>query len=141
MCVHIQYIMYTVYMSVCMYLFPTSVADHTHRRRREDEDTSTQQGQFPKHHDLLTKEANELGHTASRVCDLVHRCSQRRGGASELVNLGFKCKKESGKRDGTFVPTFISGCMPLFIAAPQAMVGHTLITPSPLGGRRALLSS
>lgn len=56
-------------------MFLTSVADHTHRRRGEDEDASSEKRQLPQHHDLLPKEADELGHTAGRVGDLVQKCS------------------------------------------------------------------
>lgn len=55
-------------------MFLTSVADHAHGWRGEDEDASAEEGQFPQHHDLLPKEADELGHTACRVGDLfTHR--------------------------------------------------------------------
>ncbi len=56
-------------------MFLTSVADHAHGGRGEDEDASAQESQFPQHHDLLPKEADELGHTACRVGDLVRRYS------------------------------------------------------------------
>lgn len=56
-------------------MFLTSVADHAHGWRGEDEDASAEEGQFPQHHDLLPKEADELGHTACRVGDLVQRDS------------------------------------------------------------------
>lgn len=49
----------------------TSVADHAHGRRWEDEDAPAEEGQFPQHHDLLPEEADELGHAAGRVGDLV----------------------------------------------------------------------
>lgn len=55
-------------------MFLTPVAHHTHRWRGEDEDASAEQSQFPQHHDLLPEETDELGHTACRVGDLVHRC-------------------------------------------------------------------
>ena len=48
----------------------TSVADHAHRRRREDQDASAEERQLPYHHDLLSEEAGELGHAARRVGDL-----------------------------------------------------------------------
>lgn len=53
-----------------MQMFLTSVADHAHGWRGEDEDASAEEGQFPQHHDLLPEEADELGHTACRVGDL-----------------------------------------------------------------------
>ena len=56
-------------------MFLTSVADHAHRRRGEDEDAPAEEGQFPQHHDLLPEEADELGHAAGRVGDLVQEHS------------------------------------------------------------------
>lgn len=56
-------------------MFLTPVADHTHGRRGEDEDASAEESQFPQNHDLLPKEADELGHTACWMGDLVHRYS------------------------------------------------------------------
>lgn len=56
-----------------MHVFLTSIADHAHRWRGEDEDTPAEKRQFPQHHDLLPKEADELGHTACGVGDLVQR--------------------------------------------------------------------
>lgn len=56
-------------------MFLTSVADHAHWWRGEDEDTSAEESQFPQYHDLLPKEADELGHTACRVGDLLQRYS------------------------------------------------------------------
>lgn len=52
-------------------MFLTSVADHTHRWRREDEDASAEESQFPQYHDLLPEEADEVGHAAGRVGDLL----------------------------------------------------------------------
>lgn len=49
----------------------TPIADHTDRGRRENEDAFPEQSKLPQHHDLLSKEADELGHAASRVCDLI----------------------------------------------------------------------
>lgn len=46
------------------------IADHTDRGRRENEDAFPEQCKLPQHHDLLSKEADELGHAASRVCNL-----------------------------------------------------------------------
>lgn len=60
-----------------MYLLLTSVADHANRRRREDEDAPAEEGQLPQHHDLLPKKADELGHAAGRVSDLVRNKSTR----------------------------------------------------------------
>lgn len=51
--------------------FLTSVTDHAHGRRREDQDAPAEKSQFPEHHDLLPKEADELGHAARRVGDLL----------------------------------------------------------------------
>lgn len=51
--------------------FGTSVADHAHGWRREDEDASAEERQFPKDHDLLSEEADELGHAAGRMSDLL----------------------------------------------------------------------
>lgn len=53
----------------------TPVADHTHGRRREDEEAFTQQRKLPQHHDLLAEKLDELRHAASRVCYL-HKASQ-----------------------------------------------------------------
>lgn len=64
-------------------MFLTSVADHAHRGRGEDEDASAEESQFPQHHDLLPKEADELGHTSSRVGDLCQRYSNT---DSEKIN-------------------------------------------------------
>lgn len=55
---------------VCVFKFLTPVADHTYRWRREDEETLPQQCKLPKHHYLLPKKPNELGHAASWVGDL-----------------------------------------------------------------------
>lgn len=57
-------------------MFLTSVADHAHGRRREDEDAPAQESQLPQHHDLFPEEADELGHAACRVRDLLHKVSQ-----------------------------------------------------------------
>ena len=54
----------------------TSVADHAHRGRGEDEDAFSQQGELPQDHDLLPEEADELGHAACRVGDLQPRNPQ-----------------------------------------------------------------
>ncbi len=59
-------------------MFLTSVADHAHRWRGEDEDASAEESQFPQHHDLLPEEADELGHATCRVGDLVQRYSNTR---------------------------------------------------------------
>lgn len=48
----------------------TSVADHTHRWRGEDEDPFPKQRKLPQHHDLLPEKLDELRHTAGRVGDL-----------------------------------------------------------------------
>ena len=48
----------------------TPVADHTYRRRGEDEETFPQQRKLPQHHDLLPEELDELGHAARGVGDL-----------------------------------------------------------------------
>ena len=48
----------------------TSVADHAHGGRGEDEDAFSQQGKLPQDHDLLPEEADELGHAARWVGDL-----------------------------------------------------------------------
>lgn len=52
-------------------MFLTSVADHTHGWRREDEDASAEKSQFPQYHDLLPEETDEVGHAAGRVGDLL----------------------------------------------------------------------
>lgn len=51
--------------------FLTSIADDTDRGRRENKDAFPEQSKLPQHHDLLSKEADELGHAASRVCNLI----------------------------------------------------------------------
>lgn len=49
----------------------TTIADHTNRGRRENEDAFPEQSKLPQHHDLFSKEADKLGHAASRVCNLI----------------------------------------------------------------------
>lgn len=52
---------------VCQLLPLTPVAHDTHRWWGEDKDSFSEQGKLPQHHDLLPKEADELGHAAGRV--------------------------------------------------------------------------
>ena len=56
------------FLSVSLSL--TSVADHAHGGRGEDEDSFSQQGELPQDQDLLPEEADELRHAACRVGDL-----------------------------------------------------------------------
>lgn len=63
--------------------FLTSIADHTDRGRRENKDAFPEQSKLPQNHNLLSKEADELGHAASWVCDLIS--VQRREKCHDLM--------------------------------------------------------
>lgn len=116
-----------------MRVFLTSVADHAHGRRRENEDAPAEKSQFPEHHDLLPEEADELGHAACGVSDLLIR---RHTNSLKILRVrAASCGREN------LLQTFISGCMLWLMAAPQALAGQPVTTASPLGGSSALLSS
>lgn len=51
----------------------TPVADHTYRRRREDQEAFPKQHKLPQHHYLLPKKLDELRHAASWMGDLQER--------------------------------------------------------------------
>lgn len=87
----------------------TSVADHPHRWRGEDEETFPKQRELPQHHYLLPEKLDELGHAAGWVGDL----QGARKGTNKVILLSLSeqtCHHRQCECRAAFTPSFLGAC-------------------------------